>query len=334
MSDLSDKIWAALPVPTFVIDAEDRIVDVNAPAEDFLNTSAKALRSQPVLDRLAIDAPLDNSFQRVREDLSPLFINKVDVAGRGALPVQCDIQVAPLGGGQGWLLMMLEPQRIADRLGRADSVTSAAKSAIGMAEMLAHEIKNPLAGITGAAQLLSMSLSNGDLQLTDLIVAESRRIVALLEQVEQFGNLRPPERRSVNIHDLLDRARRSAVVGFAAHMKVVEEYDPSLPPTYVDADQMVQVFLNLLKNAAEASPHRNGTIRLRSFYDMSLRLRRRDGKGGALPLQIEIIDDGPGIPPEITNEIFDPFISGRENGTGLGLALVSKIVSDHGGWIA
>ena len=334
MSPIGDTIWASLPVPAFVVDGADRIVEVNGPGEQFLNTSARSLRGAPVFDKLAIDAPLDEAFVRVRSDLSPLFINKVDVSGGNAAPVQCNIQIAPLAGHPGHILVMMEPRQIADRLGRAYSVTSAAKSAIGMAEMLAHEIKNPLAGITGAAQLLSMNLDASDQELTDLIVAESRRIVALLDQVEQFGNLRPPARKVVNIHDLLDRARKSAAVGFAASMKIVEEYDPSLPPTFVDADQMLQVFLNLLKNASEAAGKSGGTIRLKTFYDISLRLRRRDGAGGALPLQIEIIDDGPGIPPEIAADIFDPFVSGRENGTGLGLALVSKIISDHDGWIS
>ncbi len=334
MTTLGDMIWSSLPVPAFVIDADDRIVDINPPGEQFMNASAKSLTGVPVFDRLAIDAPLDEAFLRVRSDLSPLFINKVDVSGGNAAPLQCNVQIAPLSGKPGHILILFEAQKIADRLGRAHSVTSAAKSAIGMAEMLAHEIKNPLAGITGAAQLLSMNLSNGDLELTDLIVAESRRIVALLDQVEQFGNLRPPERRAVNVHDLLDRARKSAVVGFAASMKILEQYDPSLPPTYVDSDQMLQVFLNLLKNAAEAAGEVGGTIVVKTFYDISLRLRREDGKGSALPLQIEIIDDGPGIPPEIAADIFDPFVSGRENGTGLGLALVSKIISDHGGWIS
>jgi two-component system nitrogen regulation sensor histidine kinase GlnL len=178
-----------------------------------------------------------------------------------------------------------------------------------------------------------MNLSKEDQELTDLIVAESRRIVGLLNQVEQFGNVRPPVKRAVNIHDLLDRARKSAMVGFAANMKIIEDFDPSLPPTYVDGDQMLQVLLNLLKNASEASGGRGGTLRIRTFYDLSLRLRRKDGSGNSLPLQVEIIDDGPGLPPEIAADIFEPFVSGRENGTGLGLALVSKIISEHDGWI-
>ncbi|NND16958.1 MAG: PAS domain-containing sensor histidine kinase [Silicimonas sp.] len=295
--------------------------------------SARSVRGAPVFDILAIDAPLDDQFQRVRSDQSSLFMNNVDVGTGQSAPVNCNIQMAPMTGMPGFVLVLMEPRMIADRLGRSMSAKSAARSAIGMAEMLAHEIKNPLAGITGAAQLLSMNLTNGDLELTDLIVAETRRIVALLEQVEQFGNLRPPERRAVNVHDILDRARKSAAVGFAAHMTIVEEYDPSLPPTHVDGDQMVQVFLNLLRNAAEAARGAPGTIRLRTFYDMSLRLRRKDGTA-ALPLQIEIIDDGPGLPPEIAAQAFEPFVSGRENGTGLGLALVSKIISEHEGWVS
>ena len=170
------------------------------------------------------------------------------------------------------------------------------------------------------------------MELTDLIVEESRRIVKLLEQVEQFGNLRPPLLKPVNIHDVLDRARQSASVGFGAHMLYIEDYDPSLPRTMADADQLLQVFLNLLKNAAEANRD-GGAIRLHTFYDTSLRVRRNDGTQSRLPLQIEIIDDGPGLPPAIAADVFEPFISGKENGTGLGLALVSKLIGDGGGWI-
>lgn len=333
MNTFQENLWQSLPIPAFLMDPGDVIAEVNPAAEGFLNASARSVRGAPIFDVLAIDAPLDDQFRRVRIDQSSLFMNNVDVGSGNSAPVNCNVQMAPMTGMPGFVLMLMEPRIIADRLGRSLSVKSAARSAIGMAEMLAHEIKNPLAGITGAAQLLSMNLTNDDLELTDLIVSETRRIVKLLEQVEQFGNLRLPERSAVNIHDLLDRAKKSAAVGFAAHMKIIEDYDPSLPSTWVDSDHMLQVFLNLLKNAAEASRGAPGTIRIRTFYDMALRLRRKDGTA-ALPLQVEIIDDGPGLPPEIAAEVFEPFVSGRENGTGLGLALVSKIISDHEGWIS
>ncbi|MEL6522049.1 MAG: ATP-binding protein [Pseudomonadota bacterium] len=333
MSVRPDAIWAALPSPGLLVDHNDQIVDMNPAAEAFLNTSPRHLMGAPVWDTLMIDAQLEGSFARVRENQSPLVLNDVNVGTGERPPANCTVQIAPVTEDTGVVLFLITPRELAGRLGRAGNADTAAKSAIGMAEMLAHEIKNPLAGITGAAQLLSMNLSPDDLELTDLIVAESRRIVKLLEQVEQFGNLSKPERKPVNIHDVLDRARKSAIVGFAAHMAIAEEYDPSLPPTYGDGDQLLQIFLNLIKNAAEASGGEPGKLRLRTFYDASLRVRRSDGSRGRVPLQIEIIDDGPGLPPGIASDIFEPFVSGRENGTGLGLALVSKIISDHDGWI-
>ncbi len=323
-----ETLWASMPVPALLLDPGDMIAEVNPAAEDFLVASSRTLRGAPVFNRISIDAPMESALVRVRADHAPLFINNVDVGAGHRARRQCNLQIAPMIGMPGFVLVMFEPRKLVDR-----TMRTSARSAIGMSEMLAHEIKNPLAGITGAAQLLGMELEAEDRALTDLIVEESRRIVALLDQVEQFGNLRPPARRAINVHDLLDRARRTAAVGFASHMRLAEEYDPSLPPTYVDGDQFLQVFLNLIRNATEAAGPEGGTITVRTFYDLSLRVRRKDGTGAPLPLQVEIVDDGPGLPPEIAADIFEPFVSGRENGTGLGLALVGKIVGDHDGWI-
>lgn len=334
MTTSDPTIWASLPVPAFLIGADDTILDVNSAAEGFLNASAKSVIGAPIWDQVAIDAPIEDAFARARTNGTPLFVNDIDVGSGNRAPLQCGLQIAPLSGRPGEMIMLISPRELAGRMTQSHSVKSAAQSAIGMAEMLAHEIKNPLAGITGAAQLLSMNLAPEDLELTDLIVAESRRIVKLLEQVEQFGNLSPPDMKPVNIHDVLDRARRSALLGFGAHMKIIEDYDPSLPLAWGDPDQLLQVILNLLKNASEAADPKGGTIRLHTYFEHSFRLRRSDGTGQSLPLQVEIIDDGPGLPEDIKGDIFDPFVSGRENGTGLGLALVSKIVSDHGGWIS
>ncbi len=327
-------IWASLPLPALLIDGSDLILESNPAAELFLNIASRSLKGADLAERVQIDLDLAQAFARVRSNQSPFFINDVTITLTDRPSAHCTMQIAPMADSPDVILVLISPRDIADRLGRAGQSKTAAKSAIGMAEMLAHEIKNPLAGISGAAQLIAMNAGAEDRELTDLIVEETRRIVKLLEQVEQFGNLRPPDRHAVNVHDALDRARRSALVGFAQNMTIVEDYDPSLPYTFADSDQLMQVFLNLIKNASEAAGHTAGTIRLHSFYDLSLRMRHADGTGRALPLQIEIIDDGPGLPPAIAGDIFEPFVSGRENGTGLGLALVAKIIADHDGWIA
>ncbi len=332
MTEWTSTLFASLPIPALILDAEDKICDVNPAAETFLNASTKSLIGHPIWDKIFVAAPLEEAFARVRSAAAPLFVNGVDLGTGSRKPVSCDVQIASLADRPDFVLVLLENRDLVGRMDRAMSSKTAAKSAIGMAEMLAHEIKNPLAGITGAAQLISMNANAEDRELTDLIVEETRRVLKLLEQVEDFGNVRPPDRQAVNIHDILDRARKSAALGFAAHMTIKDDYDPSLPPAWADPDQLLQVILNLLKNAAEAGAP-GGTIGLRTFYEMSLKVRRTDGSDGALPLQIEVTDDGPGIPADLAQDLFEPFVSGRENGTGLGLALIAKIVADHEGWI-
>ncbi len=238
-------LWSSLPVPALLLDGDDIIILSNPAAESFLNLSTRSLVGQRIWEKVMIDAPLEAPFARARANRTSLFVNDVDVGSGENPPMMCNLQFAPLQGSDDLMIVMISPREIASRVTQNHSSAKAAKSAIGMAEMLAHEIKNPLAGITGAAQLLSMGLTTEDRELTDLIVEESRRIVKLLEQVEQFGNLRPPLLKPVNIHDVLDRARQSASVGFGAHMLYIEDYDPSLPRTMADADQLLQVFLNL-----------------------------------------------------------------------------------------
>lgn len=330
-----DTLWNALPSPAFLIDDTDRISAANPAAEGFMNTSAKSLIGVPCEARIKLTPPLAPSFARVRHNQSSLFINDVDV-GRALMvePLRCNLQIAPLSRDDSQVLLIITPLQNIKGTGQKTAANTAAKSAIGMAEMLAHEIKNPLAGITGAAQLLAMNLPPQDQEMTNLIVSEARRIVALLDQVEQFGDLSPPARQAINIHDVVDRARKSALLGLAANMRITQEYDPSLPETWGDADQLIQVVANLLTNAAQAAGPTGGLIRIHTSFDNSLRLRRLDGSDAPLPIQIRIIDDGPGLPPDIADAVFEPFVSGRENGTGLGLALVSKIISEHEGLIA
>ena len=331
---LTAAIWASMPVPLLVYNHKEFIVDVNPAAESFFNISRRGMIDSFLWHRLILEESLRENFSHAHKSVARLFVNEVKVIVHQGDTCVCNLKLAPMSGECGLMLLMIAPCELAGRIAQTQTSQSASKSAIGMAEMLAHEIKNPLAGITGAAQLLSMGLPAKDLEFTDLIVEESRRIVKLLEQVEQFGNLRPPSLSEVNIHDVLDRARRSTQLGFGAHMRFVEDYDPSLPAVYADDDQLLQVLLNLLKNSSEAALAEGGIITLRTFYEHSFKMRRADGAGHPLPLQIEISDDGPGIPEDISANIFEPFVSSKSNGTGLGLALASKIITEHNGWMS
>ncbi|ARJ69639.1 two-component system sensor histidine kinase NtrB [Paracoccus contaminans] len=327
------EILAALPLPLASFDAAGRWAGLNEAAQLWLNLSARSVRGlgaddPALMARLRVEPPLGPMLAAVRAGGNTALHPRVcfDVSDRagGWAPRRAAVQLAPLPGGGTVALIRPEGQPGAPR--------GAVRSAIGMAEMLAHEIKNPLAGIRGAAQLLAEGLGPEDRELADLIVAESRRIVSLLDQVERFGDTTAPRLRPVNIHDILDRARRSIDLGGGAP-RIVTDYDPSLPPALIDPDPMMQVVLNLMRNAAEALSGRNGPaaplIRLRSFYDGAV----RSDEGEALPLQIEVEDNGPGVPEAIAGQIFEPFVSGRENGTGLGLALAGKIMAEHGGRI-
>jgi len=201
--------------------------------------------------------------------------------------------------------------------------------------MLAHEIKNPLSGISGAAQLLEASVDDDDRVLTRLIRDEADRIVKLVDRMEVFSDERPIEREPVNIHVVLDHVRRLARSGFARNLSIRDEYDPSLPLVLANRDQLVQVFLNLVKNAAEAvGDTPGGEIVLTTAYKPGFRLSVPGNPSKVtLPLEFCVRDNGAGVPEELIPHLFEPFVTTKANGTGLGLALVAKIIRDHGGVI-
>lgn len=205
-----------------------------------------------------------------------------------------------------------------------------------MAAMLAHEIKNPLAGIRGAAQLLGQRANSEDLALTDLICREVDRINALFKKMEFFTDEPMACDQPVNIHEVLEYVRHLAEDGFAQHVRIDSRYDPSLPDVMGDRELLIQLFLNLLKNAAEALGHRyDGVITITTRYLMNHHFRV-EGKGSSIRLPIGIIieDNGGGIAPEIAHNLFDPFVTNKPDGKGLGLAIVAKIVGNHNGMIA
>jgi two-component system nitrogen regulation sensor histidine kinase GlnL len=231
--------------------------------------------------------------------------------------------------------MMLLPRSVTEKIDRQLTHRGAARTVTGLASMLAHEIKNPLSGIRGAAQLLEADCGENERTLTRLICEEADRIVGLVDRIEIFADDRPSERDAVNIHSVLERVKMIARNGFARNIRIVEEYDPSLPPVHANRDQLIQVFLNLVKNAADAlASTKDAEIVFRTAFRPGIRLSVPGSRSKvSLPLEFSVIDNGPGIPDDLVPYIFDPFVTSKMNGTGLGLALVAKIIGDHGGVI-
>jgi two-component system nitrogen regulation sensor histidine kinase GlnL len=325
----------ALPNPLIVIDAEDRICLANAAAEHFFQASRAMLLRQRMTDLVPFSSPVLHAVAQARQTGGA--VNEYAVgAGTPRLGGEriVDLQAAPMADDPRFVVVMLLERSMAHKIDRQLTSRGAARSVTGMAAMLAHEIKNPLAGIRGAAQLLEPALGAEDRALARLICDETDRIRDLVDQMEVFTDERPLDRAAINIHVVLERVKHLTLAGMPAGVSAREDYDPSLPPVLGNKDQLVQVFLNLAKNAAEAiaSTGRPGEIAFTTAFRPGIRLTvRGSGERMTLPLEVCVHDTGPGIPEELRQNIFDPFVTTKPGGRGLGLALVAKIVRDHGG---
>ncbi|RUM97960.1 nitrogen regulation protein NR(II) [Pseudaminobacter arsenicus] len=320
--------------PVIMIGADDLITYANADAEDFFRSSA-AMLSRATLERFVpFGSPLLTLVEQVRERLAPVNEYRVDISSpRLGIEKIVDIYVAPVPELPGSVVVMFQERSMADKIDRQMTHRGAARSVTGLAAMLAHEIKNPLSGIRGAAQLLETAVSDEDRALTRLITDETDRIVSLVDRMEVFSDERPIDRYPVNIHVVLDHVKAIAKNGFARKINILEDYDPSLPPVLANRDHLVQVFLNLVKNAAEAiGADPAGEITLSTAFRPGMRVSVPGSQDRvSLPLEFCVHDNGSGVSDDILPILFDPFITTKPNGTGLGLALVAKIVGEHGG---
>jgi len=333
----AEVVLNALPHPVIVVGPEGKVVDANAAAEAFFEVSLPLIRRQALRDLVPFGSPLLTLVEQVRSRGAAVNEYKVDL-GTPRNPGErlVDLHVAPLPEQLDSVVVMLQERTIADKMDRQLTHRGAARSVIALAAMLAHEIKNPLSGIRGAAQLLEQSVEDDDRTLTRLICDEADRIVKLVDRMEVFGDERPVEREPINIHVVLDHVKRLAQSGFARNIRFVEDYDPSLPPVLANRDQLIQVFLNLIKNAAESIGDNaaGGEIALTTAFRPGVRLSLPGAKARvSLPLEFCVRDNGPGVPDELLPHLFDPFVTTKPTGSGLGLALVAKIIGDHGGII-
>ena len=319
------ELLAALPVALLLLDPDDRIARANAECETLLNLSERAMLGQP------IHAILSLPEGETRREGHAFAAFDTELETTRGVRVRVDVVEAEVVDHAGWRMVTLHHAATSRRLGLSSERAAAARSAVGAAAMLAHEIKNPLSSIRGAAQLIADGAGVDD--LTRLMIAEVDRIAALIDHMEDFTDTRPRAVEPLNVYPLLAHARDVAAAGFARGVTIEERYDPSLPQALGNRDALLQVVLNLLKNAAAALGQvGERRIVLATAYRHGITVGGKDGGPRvALPIEVCVMDSGPGAPEDIADHIFDPFVSGRPEGKGLGLALVDKLIRDMGG---
>lgn len=325
-------ILNALPHPVMTIDAGNALRFLNSAAETFFDGSAPVLVGQQLAGLIPADSPLFSMIEQARATGSSFADYDLPLESPRLGIKIVNIEVSPVAESAGEIAITMFERSIAHRLHHQLQFRGAARSVSAMAAMLAHEVKNPLSGIRGAAQLLEQTIESDDKALTELICNETDRICALVDRMEVFADERPIRKEAINIHEVLDHCRRVAATGFGRHVTFVERYDPSLPPALGNRDILIQLFVNLLKNACEALPKSGGEVVLSTSYRHGMRLAvGGSGQRLDLPLLVSIQDNGPGIPEDLRANLFEPFVTTKPSGSGLGLAFVAKAVADHGG---
>jgi two-component system nitrogen regulation sensor histidine kinase GlnL len=306
------KLIDAIPDAVIVADGAGAVVFANLAAQEFFGMGEKALSARSLAELLGASNPFTGVMPGQALTAHDLVINGKAVSSLSAVPMD-DLSV-----------IVLRTDAVPVKTEWAARVKRALKPAQHLARMLAHEIKNPLTGIRGAAQLLASSdLKADDRELAVLIENETQRVMRLIDKVNVFDDAPHHQYASINIHEVLGQVIRLAQSGFGA--KVLTQYDPSLPHIHGHADRLVQAFLNLVKNAVEAG----GDVTIRTYYDAAPGYHPETH--ARLPVCVSVEDTGRGIAPDMLGRLFEPYQTTKPQGEGLGLSIVSKIIDDHGG---
>lgn len=327
-----DELIQSHPVATIMIDKGGVVLFVNAAAEQLCNVSRSSMVGRVVYDVISIDR---NYRQRMLDPATPsLFAHRTEVTvGAGRRTIFVDLQMVPMGTSGHRILALLPSQSDAELMGGA--IGRSGRAAGAAASMLAHEIKNPLAGIKGAAQLLARKADASGERFTSLICAEVDRITTLIDQMEHFSRGQSLLCQPVNLYQPIHQAIETVRARQLPGIVLSENYDPSLPMVHGNHDALVQIILNFVTNACEALHGRDdGEVRITTAYRHGLSIDNGDGRGRvALPIEVSVSDNGSGVPMDIRGDIFDPFVTTKREGRGLGLALVAKLARDMGGTV-
>jgi two-component system nitrogen regulation sensor histidine kinase GlnL len=321
---------ASLPLAVVLLAPGQRIASANPAAEQFFGQSLRRLAGRRLLEMLSFEEP--RLAERIGDSETPVSAREITVNVAGQGPRQLDVSVTPIIDEPGWQMLTLH-DTTAEAMGEDSGAPD--DGILRAPEILAHEIKNPLAGIRGAAQLLARKVEEKDRELTSLIADEVDRIAKLIDQMQTLSRRTTAPVEPCNLHEA---ARRAGAVIDAAHTgpRIEEEFDPSLPPVLGSPDGLVQVLINLLVNAREACRDvAKPRVIVRTRFASGLQLRATGaGKPVRLPIELRVSDNGPGVDPAMREHIFEPFVTTKKTGQGLGLALVRKLVRDMNGRIS
>ena len=329
----AEAVMNSLALPVIVVDNGTMIMDVNDAAEEFLLSGKKLLLNKPMESFLPSDSPVFDMLKRARASEASVNDQGIEFTTARTGTHLVNLHISPLIGKAGFMVLVIQARAAAEKLRDQAQIRSASSSISSFSSMLAHEIKNPLAGIRGAAELLMSEGGDraGRDKLVKLIVTETDRVTTLLNRMENLARGQPIAHDEVNIHEIIDHCLSLAAASFGDSHRFEKQFDPSLPETMGDRDLLIQALINLIKNACEASDKKS-LIKIITAYNIGEKLAMTTDNTPIKPmLTISVIDAGAGVVEAIKSRLFDPFVTTKKSGTGLGLAMVAGVASDHGG---